>query len=185
MKQALILGLIAAGTVGAALGVARTDPSVGGYIGTVQVHGPLTAVSLALLVAGIVARRWLVRAQGAAAMREGGSLQALRAAAASITSQIDSLDAGLEELPAEALHARLDQLSTEALASLAENRQALADAFGAEAYAAVMTAFASGERAVNRAWSASADGYRDEAVASVRRAVPELRHACQQIQQLG
>ena len=38
------------------------------------------------------------------------------------------------------------------------------DQFGLEAYARVMTRFASAERNINRAWSASADGYRDEVV---------------------
>ena len=40
-------------------------------------------------------------------------------------------------------------------------------AFGMTAYAEVMSRFAAGERLLNRAWSASADGYLDEVVQSL------------------
>ena len=46
--------------------------------------------------------------------------------------------------------------------------------FGLAAFADVMTAFASGERSINRAWSASADGYFDEAESCLERGIAML-----------
>ena len=69
-----------------------------------------------------------------------------------------------------------DQLS-EPFADFADARNALVDRFGLDGFADVMTQFASGERFVNRAWSASADGYRGEAEASLERAEGHLRRA--------
>ena len=43
------------------------------------------------------------------------------------------------------------------------------DAFGLQAYADVMSDFASAERYLNRAWSASTDGYIDEVMRSLDR----------------
>jgi hypothetical protein len=44
-----------------------------------------------------------------------------------------------------------------------EARKSIAHRFGLQAYADVMNPFAAGERYINRVWSASTDGYIDEA----------------------
>jgi len=49
--------------------------------------------------------------------------------------------------------------------------------YGLQSYADLMSAFACGERYVNRAWSASADGYIDEVRASLDTALAQLTKA--------
>jgi hypothetical protein len=56
------------------------------------------------------------------------------------------------------------------LASFVDARESLIHTYGMQPYAEVMTDFAAGERNINRAWSASADGYIDEVWASIDRA---------------
>ncbi len=58
-----------------------------------------------------------------------------------------------------------------------ESREALSSVHGLEAYVEVMSRFAAAERNINRAWSASADGYVDEVWACVERAEGLLREA--------
>jgi hypothetical protein len=65
------------------------------------------------------------------------------------------------------------------LNGFADNREAIANRFGPLAYAEVMTEFASGERYLNRAWSAAADGYVDEVADCIQHADGFLREACE------
>ena len=53
--------------------------------------------------------------------------------------------------------------------------------FGLQVYADVMSAFAAGERYVNRVWSASADGYRHEAITYLHKAATQFRDANRQL----
>lgn len=59
----------------------------------------------------------------------------------------------------------------------ANGREAITRELGLAAFAEVMTCFASGERAINRAWSASADGYVDEAARCIDVALDQLMAA--------
>ena len=49
--------------------------------------------------------------------------------------------------------------------------------FGLQNYADVMSAFAAGERYINRVWSASTDGYIDEVRSYLDRATQQFREA--------
>ncbi len=62
------------------------------------------------------------------------------------------------------VHPRVDELFADDLATFVQARESLAHAHGLHFYADVMSHFASGERYLNRVWSASADGYVDEIV---------------------
>ena len=53
----------------------------------------------------------------------------------------------------------------------ADGRDSITVEYGLSVFAEVMTQFAAGERAINRAWCAAADRYVDEAAACVERAV--------------
>ena len=58
-----------------------------------------------------------------------------------------------------------------------DNRESISHAFGLQAYADVMSAFATGERYLNRCWSASTDGYVDEVHAYLGRAHAQFDEA--------
>jgi hypothetical protein len=49
--------------------------------------------------------------------------------------------------------------------------------FGMQGYADVMSAFAAGERYINRVWSASTDGYEDEVRRYIERAAGQFDEA--------
>jgi hypothetical protein len=56
----------------------------------------------------------------------------------------------------------IDHLFREDLNNFANARETMIHVFGMQKYADVMSAFAAGERYINRVWSASTDGYEDE-----------------------
>ncbi len=184
MKTAFIFVLVTAGTVGASFGVARTDPSVDGWVSTFQVDVPLTLTSLFVLSLGIVVK-WAAsqEARRAVADKEG-NLDVVRTAATAAAGDAQRLDADAVSLDINRLHQRLDAIACGPVTDFIENRQALIDTFGMGRYAEVMTAFAPGERHLNRAWSASTDGYKAEALTYLRHAAGMFAEAARLVESL-
>ena len=65
-----------------------------------------------------------------------------------------------------------------------DNRESIGHAFGLQAYADVMTQFATGERYLNRCWSASTDGYADEVSTFLTRSHEHFAEALRKLQDL-
>jgi hypothetical protein len=90
---------------------------------------------------------------------------------------------GLEERKADTdvydLRHRIDAAFREDLATFADARESIAVSYGLPAFAEVMNHFAAGERYLARVWSASTDGYADEAHDYLERARDELAQALQ------
>lgn len=80
-------------------------------------------------------------------------------------------------MDADRLRAEIDERLREPLRRFAEARESLVHLYGLRAYADIMSGFAAGERYLNRAWSASADGYAEESSASLGRAAERFRAA--------
>lgn len=99
------------------------------------------------------------------------------------TTLDQSLAQRLDRLTCEEVLEIIDNQMAPLMAQFADQRQVLRSHLGTAIYAAVMTEFASGERYMNRAWSAAADGYVDEVVASVRHACAFLQAAASKAQQ--
>ncbi len=145
--KALSWSLFVGGTLTAALTGARIPPM-----------WPLFGLGIVLAVAGAV----LLRRQMAAAQAAGGGDDAG-------ISNLGDLRAGLDTLIAEAkalgqttepdaLKDGVERVLMERLMPLVSARLMLASTHGIESYAKVYTPLASGERCMNRAWSALVDG---------------------------
>ncbi|MEZ4380800.1 MAG: hypothetical protein R3A79_05605 [Nannocystaceae bacterium] len=133
--------------------------------------------SLALGLVGVA----LLRKTAATALHQehriNEDLATMRAALSNVVRVLEELVAEGDLIEVYAVKDRIDGDMSEALASFADARESMIPAFGLTAYAEVMTRFAGGERLVNRAWSASADGYLDEVVACLRDALGQLSDA--------
>jgi hypothetical protein len=133
-----------------------------------------------------------------------GGAVLIRASSKSATSNESLNQAGLEQLTTvlQALVVEVDRL-TEALPTLApeeavpwidthcvplcadfaDNREVMKTTFGLAGFAAVMSEFASGERFLNRVWSAAADGYMEEAWRSIQTSQRFFHKALEELQQ--
>lgn len=60
------------------------------------------------------------------------------------------------------VHLKIDELLPDYLEKFVDARKTIGHVYGLSAYADVMNYFATGERYLNRVWSASTDGYIDE-----------------------
>jgi hypothetical protein len=87
-----------------------------------------------------------------------------------------------ESLGVYALRHEIDQRLRDDLRRFADARESLIHLFGLQLYADLMSNFATGERYINRVWSASADGYDAEARDYLARAEARFRDAQRQLQ---
>jgi hypothetical protein len=79
------------------------------------------------------------------------------------------------------LRDRIDLKLREDLRRFADARQSMVHLFGLQTYADIMSNFAAGERYINRVWSASADGYDEEANTYLKKAAGQFEEARQQL----
>lgn len=121
--------------------------------------GPFAGAIIAAL-GGVVLMR-----QRRARPRAGGALRAEDAPAVEALSEVLAWvrSAPRDEGDLRDLSGRLDHDVKPALRRVERALGGLRDRLGITRYARFMDGFARGERALNRAWSAAADGYVDEA----------------------
>ena len=134
-------------------------------------------ISIAVGVVGVILLRASSRAAAESSHRVEAEYSVLTQSLTQLLTKVGELLGQIEAMPPSQVVAFIDTELTEPLADFADARNALVQRFGLQAFAEVMTQFASGERFINRAWSASADGYRNEASDSLRRAQQHLENA--------
>lgn len=130
----------------------------------------------------------LVAAAGVATLKRLASGQArseevLSANRIELTESLANVVIVLDELVAspsvvdDELRDAIDERLRDDMRRFADARESMIHLFGMQQYANIMSEFAAGERYVNRVWSASADGYREEASRYLERAAAQFRHA--------
>jgi exonuclease VII small subunit len=99
-----------------------------------------------------------------------------------IVRNLERLNRDKNEIPTHEMRFEIDKLFREDLNCFAESRKCLILIYNLQTYADIMSAFAAGERYINRVWSASADGYIDDVMEYLERAFEQFRDAGQQLQ---
>ena len=112
-----------------------------------------------------------------ASHRLSGNLQILEDSLANILGNLETLNDDSDNLPVYEARFEIDRLLREDLSNFANARESMKHVFGLQNYADVMSAFAAGERYINRVWSASTDGYVDEVRNYLERATQQFREA--------
>ena len=135
---------------------------------------------LPVLASGVVALylyRKVHHDEAKASHRISGNLQTLDTSLANILGNLEKINADSTNLPVYEARFEIDRLLREDLNNFANARESMKHVFGLQAYADVMSAFAAGERYINRVWSASTDGYVDEVHSYLDRATQQIREA--------
>ncbi len=131
---------------------------------------PLVASVAAMAAAVLLMRRgYKAKLAREMASESGRGVFDFAASARGVLNTLGELEQD-EQADCERIHTALDKLVDGALFDFAEAREGLLAMYGFGQFAKVVGEFSRGERAVNRAWSASVDGYPHEARASVARA---------------
>ena len=104
----------------------------------------------------------------------------LRESIANVVNDLRDINEG-ELTRGAVLRNRIDLKLRDDLRRFADARESMVHLFGLQTYADIMSHFATGERYINRVWSASADGYDEEADAYLIKAAEQFDEARKQL----
>ena len=135
-----------------------------------QVQWSMVIPGLLVGLVGVALVQLSIRGKSKAVDTVRTNIGKLEESLARIVDNITQLNADKESINVYDVHDRIDELFMSDLDTFVENRESMGHAFGLQSYADVMTHFATGERYLNRCWSASADGYIDEVHTYLNRA---------------
>jgi len=164
--------MIAAGFLGAAFATS---------LHAEQVDWTLFAIAALVSAAGVIIAKRLDSADARSESVLTTNRAELNESIANIVTQLDEL----ADTSGEQLRDWIDEQLRSDLRRFADARESMVHLFGLQTYADIMSNFATGERYINRVWSASADGYDAEADAYLGRAVEQFRDAQTQLAAAG
>jgi len=133
----------------------------------------------AALVGLVIFKRQLSALARSEEVLEGNRVE-LRESIANVVNDLGDIING-ELTQGAVLRDRIDLKLREDLRRFADARESMVHLFGLQVYADIMSNFAAGERYINRVWSASADGYDEEANAYLKKAAGQFEEAKQQL----
>lgn len=148
---------------------------------------PWTVVVPSLLVglAGVAMIQISKRARRRETDAVRSSIGKLERSLSRIVDHATQLDAEKGSIDVYDIHHRIDELFMTDLDVFVENRESIGHAYGLQEYANIMTHFATGERYLNRCWSASTDGYVDEVNTYLTRARDQFVQALEMLRRQG
>ncbi len=111
---------------------------------------------------GVVLVRLGQRREVRATERLSSNMRAIQESLRRIAQNMTQLNSEKPSIDPYDIRHRLEELFTDDLSTFIAARETITHSYGLAAYADVMSCFAAGERYLNRAWCASADGYVDE-----------------------
>ena len=127
-------------------------------------------VGLITGVAGVALLRTARRRESTSEETIRANLAALDRSLQSVVDKVRRLEADKRQIDVYELRHVIDREFPDDLDEFVQARYSLVHSFGLQQFADVMNPFAAGERYLNRVWSASTDGYIDEAHAYVDKA---------------
>ena len=133
-------------------------------------------VSAVVCLAGVVAIRISKRQSGLESEQGDATFSSLPGLATSLVANVAELRKSQDSLKPSEIVGLIESKLHDDLRDFADAREAIASQRGLQMFADVMTEFAAGERAVNRSWSAAADGYVDEVAMCLEKAEQFFRN---------
>jgi hypothetical protein len=137
--------------------------------------------ALGLGIAGIVFIRNDHAIRNKAEHHVAAKIETVDSSLERIAANINKLNAEKHSINTYDMRHRIDELFIDDLETFVDARESIAHRYGLAAYGEIMSAFAAGERYLNRVWSASADGYVDEVNAYLDRAQKQFSESLNKI----
>lgn len=145
-----------------------------------DVNWTIFATSAAAAIVGLI----VFKRQASAMARSDTVLEVnrgeLRESIQNIVRDLEVMTNGTTQEGAE-LRDKIDLTLRTDLRRFADARESMVHLFGLQIYADIMSSFAAGERYINRVWSASADGYDEEAAAYLKKAASQFGETQKQL----
>ncbi len=128
-------------------------------------------------VIGVVVLRVTARGVGTQARKVAADMQTMERSLGALVGKLQTFNTHRDEISVFDVHDKLDEQLLDDLGAFVEARESLIHQYGLQSYADLMSRFASAERSINRAWSASADGYIDEVWICMDQAEKQMEQA--------
>ncbi len=135
------------------------------------------AIAFVVGLVGVVVLRVTAKSTGTQAHKLDADLEAMKTSLGRLVDKLSAMTAGRDDISVYDVHGRIDDELMIDLNAFVEARETLIHLYGLQPYADLMNRFALSERNINRAWSASADGYIDEVWICMERALQEMSAA--------
>jgi hypothetical protein len=151
----------------------------GAFLAVEQAEGvdlPRFFLALGVGVAGVALVRFALYREASHEDKLVTDIATLRSSLEKVVADVAALDRAKETVDVYDLRYKIDDFRVD-LNDFVEARESIAHRFGLAAYGEVMSHFAAAERYLNRVWSASTDGYVDEAREYIGRAGAQLAEA--------
>ena len=165
-----------------------------GFIGATLVavldvhHTQWSHYSLGLVagIVGVVLLRWHAHQLKSCQHVQADNMKSLTDSMEFIVKHLESLvGPDLNSEQCIAMHQIIDHDFVNPLRDFADARESISHIYGLQTYADVMSSFATGERYLNRVWSASADGYIDEVAAFLPKAQQQFTECREKLRALN
>ncbi|MGB0717157.1 MAG: hypothetical protein ACPGXK_14860 [Phycisphaerae bacterium] len=146
------------------------------------------ALSFSVGVVGVVLLRLSARAASGEERKIDADIVTMTDSLGKIRRKLEEANANWDPMRVYDVHFWIDAELADDLGRFADVRESVARRYGLQKYADLMSQFAMGERNINRAWSASADGYVNETAVCLQRAeslVSEADSLLRKIQEEG
>jgi hypothetical protein len=135
---------------------------------------PYYGLALSVGIAGVVILRATQRRAATHTDKLDADIKTLEVSVTNLLRQLGQLTTKPSQTDVFEVHKIIDSKLMDDLSGFVESRKTLIHIYGMREYAELMTDFSIAERNINRAWSASADGYVDEVWLSLERAEARL-----------
>ncbi len=145
------------------------------------IEWPLYALAIAVGTVGVVILRMTQLQSATHADKLESDIKILEVSIRDLLAHFANLLKSKQQLDVYSIHKLIDAQLMESINNFVEARETLIHTYGLRQYAELMTDFSTAERNINRAWSASADGYVDEVWLSLERANNRLQVVAQHL----
>jgi len=152
----------------------------GSFVAVQHPHGVLWStygVAFTVTAIGAVLIRIAQSKSGAAEEKVASDMSTITTSLTRLVEHVRHMNEDKETADVFSFSKRIDEECMDSINDFVEAREALIHRHGLARYAMVMDHFALGERALNRCWCASADGYVDEVAICLERAEKQLSAA--------
>jgi hypothetical protein len=177
MRAKRVLGHVLLWTgflAGAFVSVRRAEVSADPWS---SISWPAYGLALSIAVCGVVLLRVTKRGLDGKTVAGAAAIDQLFEILQRLSQTVEGWRTRYASLSVYDIHQLIDSEAADDLRQFADLREAMIAAYGLDHYARVMTEFALAERTINRAWSASADGYVDEVAQCLEHAALHLAAA--------
>jgi hypothetical protein len=142
-----------------------------------EVNWPHFLIALAPGAVGVLVARFAVHRESRSPEKQKLGIERVGAGLRTALDEAETLWQDRENFEVGELRVQIDERFIDPINTFVEAREAMIGAFGLQGYADVMSEFAAGERYLNRVWSASTDGYVDEAYAYLAQSKQQFERA--------